>query len=142
MVATNRRWYLMAWDVDRADWRTFRLDRMRETTATTWTFRPREHPDPVAYVQHSVTEAPYRHLARIRLRAAPGQVRELVPPQVGRVEDDRDGWCVLTAGGVDLDWLALHVVRLGFETEILEPPELRETAARLARRLTALSENG
>ena len=29
LVATARRWYLMAWDTDRDDWRTFRLDRMR-----------------------------------------------------------------------------------------------------------------
>lgn len=139
MVATGRRWYLMAWDVDGADWRTFRLDRMRDVVATTWRFRPREDPDPVAYVQRSVTEAPYRYLARVRLRARPDEVRELVPPQVGRVEDDRDGWCVLVVGGVDLDWLAVHVARLGFEAEVLEPPELREAAARLADRVAAIA---
>ncbi|RKF29394.1 helix-turn-helix transcriptional regulator [Micromonospora globbae] len=142
MVTTGRRWYLMAWDVDRGDWRTFRLDRMREVAATTWRFRPREHPDPVAHVQRSVTEAPYRHLARVRLHARPERVRELVPPQVGRVEDDRDGWCVLVTGGEDLDWLAMHVARLGFETQVLEPPELREAAARIARRLAAMAGAG
>jgi predicted DNA-binding transcriptional regulator YafY len=142
MVATNRRWYLMAWDVDRDGWRTFRLDRMHEVEATTWRFRPREHPDPVAYVQRSVAEAPYRYLARVRLRARPEEVRQLVPPQVGRVEDDRDGWCVLVAGGVDLDWLAVHIARLGFEAEVLEPPELRAAAMRLARRITALAGAG
>jgi predicted DNA-binding transcriptional regulator YafY len=142
MVATGRRWYLMAWDVDRGDWRTFRLDRMRDVTATTWRFRPREHPDPVAYVQRSVTAAPYRYLARVRLRARPDEVRDLVPPQVGRVEDDRDGWCVLVVGGVDLDWLAVHIARLGFEAEVLEPPELREAAARLARRVAAIAGTG
>ncbi|MEV0828775.1 helix-turn-helix transcriptional regulator [Nonomuraea rubra] len=142
MVATSRRWYLMAYDVDRDDWRTFRLDRMREVAATTWRFRPREHPDPVAYVQRGVTEAPYRYLARVRLRARPEQVRELVPPQVGRVEDDGDGWCVLVSGGDDLGWIAMHVARMGFEAEVLDPPELREAAARLARDLAALSGGG
>ncbi|GAA0551654.1 helix-turn-helix transcriptional regulator [Actinomadura livida] len=139
MVATARRWYLMAWDTGRGGWRTFRLDRMRDVTATTWHFRPREHPDPVAYVQRSVTAAPYRHLARVRLHAPPARVRELVPPQVGRVEDDRDGWCVLSVGGDDLDWLAMHIARLGFDAEVLEPPELRDAAARLARRLAAMA---
>ncbi|MCP9968297.1 WYL domain-containing protein [Actinomadura madurae] len=139
MVATNRRWYLMAWDVDRDGWRTFRLDRMHEVTATTWRFRPREHPDPVAYVQRSVTAAPYRHVARVRLDAPADRVRELVPPQVGRVENEGGGRCVLVAGGDDLDWLAVHVVRLGFDAEVLEPPELREAAARLARRLAAMA---
>jgi predicted DNA-binding transcriptional regulator YafY len=142
MVTTGRRWYLMARDVDRDDWRTFRLDRMREVVATTWRFRVGEHPDPVAYVQRSVTEAPYRYLARVRLHAPAGRVRELVPPQVGRVEDEREGWCVLIVGGVDLDWLAVHVARLGFEAEVLEPPELRAAAARLAGRVAALAETG
>ncbi|MET8156286.1 YafY family protein [Sphaerisporangium sp. NPDC005289] len=142
MVSTGRRWYLMAWDVDRDDWRTFRLDRMREVAATTWRFRPREHPDPVAYVQRSVTGAPYRYVARVRVHAMPDQVRRLVPPQVGRVEDDRDGWCLLVTGGDDLDRLALHVAWLGFEVEVLEPVELREAAAALARRLTAMAEAG
>ncbi|MEU6072226.1 YafY family protein [Micromonospora sp. NPDC047074] len=139
MVTTGRRWYLMAWDVDRADWRTFRLDRMREVTATTWHFRAREHPDPVAYVHRAVTAAPYRYLARVRLHARPEQVRQLIPPQVGRVEDDRDGWCVLAFGGENLDWLALHVARLGFEAEVLDPPELREAVVRLAHRLAAMA---
>ncbi|MFI0819010.1 helix-turn-helix transcriptional regulator [Streptomyces sp. NPDC021098] len=139
MVTTGRRWYLMAWDTGRDDWRTFRLDRMREVAATTWRFRPREHPDPVAYVQQSVTGAPYRYVARVRLHAPADRVRELVPPQVGRVEDDREGWCVLVAGGDDLDWLAVHVARLGFEAEVLEPRELREAAARLARRIAAMA---
>ncbi|WP_227978945.1 helix-turn-helix transcriptional regulator [Nocardia spumae] len=140
MVTTGRRWYLMARDVDRADWRTFRLDRMREVTATTWRFRFTEYPDPVEYVQRAVTAAPYRHIARVRVRARPEQVRELIPPQVGRVEDDRDGWCVLALGGDDLDWLAVHVAQLAFDTQVLEPPELRAAAGRLARRIAAMAE--
>jgi predicted DNA-binding transcriptional regulator YafY len=140
MVATGRRWYLMAWDVDRDDWRTFRLDRMHDVVATTWRFRPRDHPDPAAYVQRSVAEAPYRHVARVRLRAHADQVRQLVPPQAGRVEEDRDGWCVLVVGGVDLDWMAVHIARLGFDAEVLEPPELRAAAASLARRVAALAD--
>jgi len=139
LVPLGRRWYLLAWDRDRDDWRTFRLDRMREAVATTWRFRPREHPDPVAYVQRAVTEAAYPHLARVRLHAPAERVRELVPPQVARVEDDDcDGWCVLVVGGVDLDWVAVHVVRLGFEAEVVEPAELRAAAVRLARGLATL----
>lgn len=138
MVTTGRRWYLMAWDVDRGDWRTFRLDRMREVAMTTWRFRPREHPDPADYVQRSVTAAPYRYLARVRLRARAEQVRELVPPQVGRVEEDGDDHCLLIAGGDDPDWLAMHVARLGFDTDIIDPPELRAAAGRLAARLASM----
>ncbi|WP_052847364.1 helix-turn-helix transcriptional regulator [Streptomyces avicenniae] len=140
MVATRRRWYLMAWDVARDDWRTFRLDRMRAAEATTWRFRPREHPDPVAYVQQSVTEAPYPYSARVRVRAEPEHVRRMVPPEVGRVTDEGDGWCLLALGGDDLNWLAVNIARLGFEAEVVEPPELRDAIAALARRLTAMAE--
>ncbi|MFF0234130.1 helix-turn-helix transcriptional regulator [Micromonospora sp. NPDC005254] len=139
MVTTGRRWYLMAWDVDRDDWRTFRLDRMRATVATTWRFPARDHPDPIAFVQRSVTDAPYRYLARVRVHAPPERVREAVPPQVGRVEAGRDGWCVLVVGGDSLDGLAAHIARLRYEVEVVEPAELREAAALLARRLAAMA---
>jgi predicted DNA-binding transcriptional regulator YafY len=139
MVATGRRWYLMAWDVDRSDWRTFRLDRMQETVATTWRFRPRPHPDPVAYVRRSVASAPYRYSARVRVHVAASLLRSLVPPHVGQVEDDRDGWCVLVIGGDSLDWIAAHLARLGFDARVLEPPELRDALVRLASRVTAMA---
>jgi predicted DNA-binding transcriptional regulator YafY len=54
LVAAGRRWYLMAHDVDRDDWRTFRLDRMTSVATTTWRFRERPHEDPATYVQRSV----------------------------------------------------------------------------------------
>jgi predicted DNA-binding transcriptional regulator YafY len=139
MVATGRRWYLMAWDVDRDDWRTLRLDRMREATATTWRFQPREHPDPVAHVQRSVVAAPYRYVARVLVRADADRVRGMVPPSVGRVDDDREGWCLLTAGGDDPEWLAMHVAGMHLDVEVLGPPEVREAAARLSRRLARIA---
>jgi predicted DNA-binding transcriptional regulator YafY len=139
MVTTGRRWYLMAWDTAREDWRTFRLDRMHEVVASTLRFTPRAHPDPATYVQQSVSGSPYRHLARVRLRAPADRVRERVPPQVGRVEDGQDGWCVLEVGGDDLDWLAVHIAALGFEAEVLQPAELKAAAARLADRLAGIA---
>ncbi|MGB7449369.1 MAG: YafY family protein [Ornithinimicrobium sp.] len=139
MVTTGRRWYLMAWDTAREDWRTFRLDRMRDVTTTTFRFTPRAHPDPAEYVQRSVSWSPYRYLARVRLHAPLERVRELVPPQVGRVLEDEPGWCVLEAGGDDLDWLAMHVAALGFDAEILEPADLRDAVGVLASRLAAMA---
>ncbi|QDP94624.1 YafY family transcriptional regulator [Microlunatus elymi] len=141
MVTTGRRWYLMARDVDRDDWRTFRLDRMRELITTSWRFRIGDHPDPVEYVQRSVTASPYRHLARVRLHTDPEHARSLIPPQVGRIEDDHDGWCVLLAGGDSLDWIAVHLAMLDLELEILEPVELRDATAKLARRLAAIADS-
>jgi predicted DNA-binding transcriptional regulator YafY len=139
LVATGRRWYLMAWDIDRDDWRTFRLDRMQQVETTTWRFRPREHPDPAAYVQQSVVASPYRYVAKVRVHATPATVREQVPPGVGSVVPASAGWSLLTVGGDDLDWLAAHLARLRHEVEILEPAELRDAAARMASRLAALA---
>jgi len=142
LVATGRRWYLMARDVDVDDWRTFRLDRMDAVTATTWQFRLGEHPDPVEHVQRAVTGAPYAHLARVRLRATQEEVREQVPAGVGRVDDDpagEPGWCLLEVGGDDPGWLALRIAHLGLDAEVLDPPAVREAAASLVDRLRALA---
>jgi len=51
LVYTGRRWYLLAWDTDRRDWRPFRADRIRPRFPTGPRFTPREPPeDPVAHV--------------------------------------------------------------------------------------------
>src|SRR3954467_9709305 len=76
LVATGRRWYLMAYDVDRDDWRSFRLDRMTSVEPTTWRFAAREHDDPASYVQRSVASAAYRFQARILVRAPLAEVQE------------------------------------------------------------------
>ena len=127
----------MAWDLDRDDWRTFRLDRMADVEATTWRFAPREHPDPVSYVQRSVTAAPYRHVARVRLAAPLATVAERVTPQMGVLEPDGPDGCVLTAGGDDLLGMVFFLASLGCGLEVLEPPELREAFAETADRLSA-----
>ena len=139
LVATGRRWYLMAWDTDRDDWRTFRLDRMREVAPTTWRFRPREHPDPAAYVQESVVASPYRYVAKVRVHAPAADVRRQVPPGVGSVEPDSPGWSLLTVGGDDLDWMAAHLAMLRHDLEILDPPELLGAAARLSATLASIA---
>jgi predicted DNA-binding transcriptional regulator YafY len=145
LVATGRRWYLMAHDLDRDDWRTYRLDRLSDLEVTTWRFAPREHPDPAAYVQRSVTASPYRYVVRARVDAPAERVRDDVPASVGAVEDDpeRPGGCVLTAGGDDPVWLALRLAGLGdaldCAVEVLEPPEVRDAAERLAQRLRAMA---
>ncbi len=58
---------------------------------------------------------------------------------MGSVEEQADGWSLLVVGSDDLDWLAAHLARLGHDLEILEPPELRDAAARMATALTAMA---
>src|SRR3954454_12012028 len=66
LVNAGRRWYLVAWDGGRDDWRSFRLDRMARPASTGVRFSPRKLParDAAAFVRQSITSAPSRHEAR------------------------------------------------------------------------------
>ncbi|MQA88075.1 MAG: WYL domain-containing protein [Streptosporangiales bacterium] len=135
LVHTGRRWYLMAWDVDRGDWRTFRVDRIAAATATGQRFVPRDPPDAATYVSEAVSVAPYRHRARVSLQAPAEVVAERVPPTVGLLEAVDENTCVLTTGSDSLDALAVHLVLIGVDFRVLEPPELVDHIRMLADRL-------
>lgn len=137
VVAMGRRWYLLAFDVDRGDWRSFRLDRVEEDRvhATTFRFTPREAPDPVEYIRDSVIRSPYRYVARLRLHAPLDDVAARVPQNAGTLTDLGDGTCELETGAETLDHLAIEVLWLGVDVEVLEPPELQDRLRELADRL-------
>ena len=137
LVATGRRWYLMAFDLDRDDWRSFRLDRMSAVRATTWRFRRRAHPDPAAYIQRAVTVAGYRYRARVRVHAPAEEVRRATTASTVTVEPVDDASCLLLTGSDSLYALALHLGLLGWDFEVLDPPELREALATLGARFTS-----
>ena len=71
LVTLGRRWYLIAWDIDRADWRTFRVDRLRDPRSTRYRFEPRELPggDPIAFVRAQIDQIPTRYQVAIRIDA-------------------------------------------------------------------------
>jgi predicted DNA-binding transcriptional regulator YafY len=137
LVATGRRWYLLAFDLDRDDWRTLRLDRMADVRATTFRFPAREAPDAAAYVQRSVTVSPYQHEARVLVHAPAEDVRERIPPTVGTVEPVDDTTCRVVAGGNSLEALAWHFGSLGHAFTVEAPEELREATAAFGARLVA-----
>ena len=139
LVATGRRWYLLAFDLDRDDWRSFRLDRMSDVRPTTWRFRRREHPDPAAYVQQAVTVAPYRYRARVRVHAPLEEVRRVTTAASATLEPVDAHSCLLLSGADSLYGLTLHLGMLGWDFEVLDPPELRAAVAELAGRLTRAS---
>jgi predicted DNA-binding transcriptional regulator YafY len=134
LVATGRRWYLMAYDVDRDDWRTFRLDRMRAVEATTWRFTEREHDDPAAYVQRSVASAAYRFQARIVVHAPLAQVQERTSARSVVLSAIDDETTLLEAGSETIYALAFHLSFLGWEFEVQEPAELRMVLAEMGGR--------
>ena len=139
LVATGRRWYLFAFDCDRDDWRTFRLDRMGDVRAMTWRFRPRPHPDPGECVQRSITTSPYRFVARLRVHADEREVRARLSPATARVERLDEQCCLVEAGGDDLDKIAWHLAGLDLPFEVLGPPALRAALVALGERARLLA---
>lgn len=135
LVASDRRWYLLAYDLDRDDWRSFRVDRMSEVSARTWRFRPRAAPDAATYVQESVASRVYPHQARFLVHAPADTVRAQIPASAAVVRRRGDERCEVLSGAGSLDFVLMHVLLLGHAFEVVEPPELRGRCRVLAERL-------
>ena len=137
LVASDRRWYLLAYDLDRDGWRSFRVDRMAGVAARTWHFRPRPAPDAAAYVQESVASRVYPHRARFLVGAPAETVRAQVPASAAVVHARADGRCEIVSGAANLDFVLMHVLLLGHDFAVLEPPGLADRCRVLADRLRA-----
>lgn len=142
LVVSDRRWYLFAYDLDRDDWRSFRVDRMADVAARTWRFRPRAAPDAAAYVQEAVASRVYPHRARFLVRAPAATVRAQIPASAAVVRAVDDGSCEVRSGGGSLDFVLMHVLLLGHDFAVLDPPELAERCRVLAERLLAARDDG
>ena len=135
---TPRRWYLLAWDLDRGDWRTFRVDRIQGPPGPPGArFAPRPLPaaDVAAYVSQSIASAPYRYRARILFHAPVEDLAGRTSPTAGRLEAAGPDTCVLHTGSNSLDELALFVGLKGFDFQVLDPPELIPVLRALSERL-------
>jgi predicted DNA-binding transcriptional regulator YafY len=135
IVHTGHRWYLVARDVDRDDWRNFRVDRIGAPEPTGIRFVPRDPPDAASFVARSVTAAPYRFRASVIVHAPAPDIAERVPPTVGVLEPSGEDSCLLTTGSDSLDALAFHLAELGADFTVIEPPELIRHVRALAGRL-------
>ncbi len=137
LVNAGRRWYLVAWDCGREDWRSFRLDRLARPAATGVSFEPRELParDAAAYVGQSLAAAPARHDATVTVEA-PAEVLSSRRWLGGTVEPIDDERCLYRTSDDNLDWLAIRVAMIGHEIEVHGPPELIERLRELGGRIT------
>jgi|HigsolmetaAR206D_1030411.scaffolds.fasta_scaffold00164_12 Predicted transcriptional regulator len=125
LVHTGRRWYLVAWDETRDDWRTFRVDRISGLRGTGSAFTPAaDPPDAAAFVADSITTAPYRFRARILVHAPAPVIAERVPPTVGTVEAVDEATCLLVTGADSVMYLVAQLALLGCDFTVREPPEL------------------
>ena len=138
LAHTGRLWYLVAWDSQRDDWRTFRMDRVQRLASTGPPFTPRNFPgDIAAYVSRSITQVPYRYRVRLRLQGSVTELAKRIPSWCGVLEALDEESCTLSTGADSIEALAAQVVLTGTDFAILDAPELvaelREIAARLER---------
>ena len=141
LVHTGRRWYLVAWDIDRDDGRTFRADRMSPRVPTGPRFWPRElsDEDVASLTSTAISTSVYPVQGRFVLRAPAAAVHEVVPPTAGVVEPIDDRTCRLIVGSPSLEQLAVWVALLGFDFAIEEPAALNDVIGPIATRLTRAS---
>jgi predicted DNA-binding transcriptional regulator YafY len=133
VVSVHRRWYLVAFDVDRDDWRTFRADRIESAQPTSVPSRPRRPlADPVAFVAERLYALAPTYAAVLTVddeaRRSLGDTIEASEPL------DAGRWRMRTRPDT-LEWLARRLAGLEHDFEVHEPLELIDRLAEMAARL-------
>ena len=138
LVLLGRRWYLVAWDLTRQDWRSFRLDRLAEPGARARAIAPRELPggDAAEFVRAGIASLPASYSVEAvvaRARRAPSASGSAA----GRASrTSREGRCRLRMTTDSLDWPAMALGSVGVDFEVVSPPELVESVRDWAQRFT------
>jgi predicted DNA-binding transcriptional regulator YafY len=139
LVTAGRRWFLVAWDHHREDWRTFRLDRLRLPRPTGSHFAPREIPggDAAAFVATSLGATPRHREAKLAIHAPLSQLEGVlrwIDHTLIAVEAQR---CLVHIRSEDLGRLSMAVARIGLTAPVtvIEPIELADSVRRLANHL-------
>ncbi|KQV77641.1 transcriptional regulator [Nocardioides sp. Root122] len=136
LVSLGRRWYLVAWDRDRMDWRSFRLDRIADPEPTGQRFRPRDLPadDALAFVRQGISRMPQRYAVRARVAMSADDLAAHVG-RWGTVTPDGAG-CVLEMNVDDLGWPVMVLAGTGADFVVESPPELVERVAEVGARFS------
>ena len=139
LVNWGRRWYLVAFDVGRGDWRTFRVDRITPRTPGGGRFTPRPLPasDPATsadWVARRVATGAWRYRARVTVFAPAAAVSERIGPYVGTVTAVSSESCTLDTGSDSLATMAVYLGFLGWDFRVDSPPELAGEVRALAER--------
>lgn len=140
LVCLGRRWYLVAWDHDRRDWRSFRLDRVTDAALTGQRFRPRELPegDAVAFVEAGFRRIPQRYVVSVRIQAPADRVSAAVWRN-GEVTAIGEGASHLVMNVESLDWPLMVLAQVGAPFVVESPNELRTACGALATHFGAAS---
>ncbi|WP_045747398.1 helix-turn-helix transcriptional regulator [Actinoplanes rectilineatus] len=145
VVTWSGRWYLIAFDLDRREWRTYRVDRIVLRTPNGPRFTPRELPggDVATYVTsvfRGSTDGSgnWPCQGTVILGAPAATIARYT--REGLVEEHGDGRCRLTVGSWSWPSLAAAIARYDADIEVVGPPELTAAFAHLARRFARISD--
>ncbi|MEV6678215.1 WYL domain-containing protein [Streptomyces erythrochromogenes] len=142
LVSFGRHWYLVAWDTDRDDWRTFRVDRLVPRTPSGPRFTPRELPgnDAAAYVARRLSAQAWPVRATVTLHESATAVAGRVWPGMGVVEPVDEHSCLLYLGADTCRDLAWMITSVDTDFTLVDaPPGLAEALhAQATRCLTAV----
>lgn len=132
LVPTGRRWYLVAFDLDRDDWRVFRVDRVREPFATGVRVPARELPadDAASFLADNLYGFAPTYSAVVTVFAPACEV----DARWGEVEPIDASRCLLRCHADTLEWLAFQLTLLGHEFRVHEPVELADHLREWGRR--------
>jgi len=136
LVNDRRRWYLVAFDTDRDDWRTFRVDRIEPRPPAGPRFAPRPLPpdkEITAQLARGVGEATWRYRARVIVHAPAAHVQSRLPIPV-EVEAFGENKCAFEPGSDHPEMLALYLGMLDADFVIVGSPELVDVLRKLTRR--------
>ena len=141
LVADGHRWYLVAWDVRREDWRTFRVDRASRPRLAGVRSPPRELPatDAATFVRERLSGGPSNFEVVVVLHASVDEIAAAVHPALGRLEPIDGRSCRLRVRGDRLEWITLRIAMLGVDFTAESPPELGDCPHELGTRLAQAS---
>jgi predicted DNA-binding transcriptional regulator YafY len=135
LVSFQRRWYLVAWDIERDDWRNFRVDRLHPRTPTGPRFpaRPAPDGDVGSYLTRQLSSQSWPYRATVRLHASAAELTDRVWPGIGLLEPVDELSCLLYVGA-DSPWaLSWMITSVGVAFTVVEgPPELITEIRQLA----------
>ncbi|MFF1544364.1 helix-turn-helix transcriptional regulator [Streptomyces sp. NPDC058291] len=135
LVHTGRRWYFVARDVARGEWRTFRADRVTQARPTGHMVELLDPPDPALLVSRGIATGAYPLYVTIRLPLPMEQAVRIIPPTVGAHHPDGPDATVVEIGGPDADGLARYLLSLGAPLRVLSPDDVRQALLRRTREL-------
>jgi predicted DNA-binding transcriptional regulator YafY len=138
LVTATRRWYLVGRDVDRDDWRTFRVDRLSRLVRSGHRFTRTDEPDAAQLVADGIAVHAYSSKAEVDLMVGIDEAAAAIPATAGRLQPIDATTTRLQLGANELEWIARYLAALPFEFEVRDPPELRTALRALGRRLQRL----